>query len=92
MQNLPYPDLIKMDIEGMESVALHACRDIITDTQRPFWQLSMHEGHFGLSKDYPGWTGSFDFSIFQDFYRIYDRHMNEHDRLGGFNEYFLIPR
>ena len=77
--DLPPPAYVKMDIEGMETLALKKCTNLIEKT-RPIWQISTHESTETFKYyvdgqplpnsvgDYPGWVtesdGGFDFSLF----------------------------
>jgi len=96
---LPNPKFIKMDIEGMESVVLNKCDELI-EKIRPIWQLSLHDtfehGVLCVYDNYPGFKkvsqGGFDFNKFIEHnYKVYDLEMNEKKSISGFNEYFLVP-
>ena len=57
--NLRLPSLIKIDIEGMESIMLKACMEII-EKVRPIFQLSLHDTYdhrnVHVYSDYPGFV------------------------------------
>jgi FkbM family methyltransferase len=97
---LPPPKFIKMDIEGMETLVLKQC-DSIFQNDRPIWQLSVHDTiphsvqcvYDGFPGFVPVSKGGYDFSnIFKFGYEAYDFNYQKHDVIGGFNEYFLIPK
>lgn len=96
---LPNPKFIKMDIEGMESLALKSCANIISDV-RPIFQLSIHDtyehGVMCVYDNFPGFkktiNGGFDFNdFFKMNYSAFDLDMNRKNEINGFNEYFIIP-
>ena len=75
--NIPHPKLIKMDIEGMESLALLGMKKILSFF-RPIWQIGYHHPGAIVSEpehskekieEYPGFVitekGGFDFGIFE---------------------------
>jgi len=63
-KQLPPPSLIKMDIEGMESIAMHGMTDLLENV-RPIWSIGYH---FKMPAEIEGvaWTepkdGGYDFS------------------------------
>jgi FkbM family methyltransferase len=63
-KQLPLPSLIKMDIEGMESIAMHGMTDLLENV-RPIWSVGYH---FKMPLEVEGvaWTepedGGYDFS------------------------------
>ena len=74
--NLPTPDLVKVDIEGMESLALHGMTNLIENI-RPIWQMGYHFKFYSDVDGYPGWVdvedGGYDFQNFHKLdYLIYD--------------------
>lgn len=96
---LPNPQFIKMDIEGMESLALKPCIDLILNV-RPIFQLSIHDtfdhNYTYVYDNYPGFkkfeNGGFDFDeFFKMNYSVFDMDMNCKYQINGFNEYFIIP-
>ncbi len=96
---LPKPKFIKMDIEGMESVALKSCIDLIKN-DRPIFQLSTHDtfehGVMCVYDNFPGFkkveNGGFDFNKFFEMnYSAFDLAMNSKNSINGFEEYFIIP-
>ena len=89
------PDLIKIDIEGMESIALKGAMHIILN-DRPIFQLSLHENHGYRYENFPSWVpkerGGFDFSTFKALdYLLFDTNLNPVEELTGFNEFLVIP-
>jgi len=73
--NIPPPKLIKMDIEGMESLALLGMSNILKNV-RPIWQIGFHhpgdilvENPDQKIEGYPGFVtpeeGGFDFETFE---------------------------
>lgn len=91
---LPLPDFIKMDIEGMETVALFGMTDIIKNV-KPVWQLCYHANHPEKHEHYPGFVkpedGGFDFqTLFED----YDIYLDGSPVLqfSQWGEYLLIPK
>ena len=94
--SLPSPDLIKMDIEGMESVVLPGCTNLL-EKVRPIWQLSIHENIEFESENYPGFIskedGGFDFNTFKNLdYNLYDINMKKVTEIGGDEEFILVPK
>lgn len=74
-ENLPYPDLVKMDIEGMETIAMHGMTNLLENI-RPIWSVGYH---FKMPAEVEGlaWVdvedGGFDFSRIGELnYNIYD--------------------
>ena len=72
---IPLPKLIKMDIEGMESLALLGMKELIENV-RPIWQIGFHhpgdiliENPEQKIEGYPGFVipeeGGFDFETFE---------------------------
>lgn len=92
--DIPQPDFIKIDIEGMESTVFNTFKQWVDNKVK--WQLSIHEGFPGYGLDYPGWVsvdrGGFNFETLHDIYDVLDSHGQVVDHIGGFNEYFLIPK
>jgi FkbM family methyltransferase len=94
--NLPMPKLVKIDIEGMESVVLKQATNLIRHI-RPIWQLSMHENHSFRYSNYPGFvplkSGGFNFDLFSIFdYLIFDSKGSQRQKIVGFEEYIIIPK
>jgi len=97
--NLPNPNLIKMDIEGMETIALHGMRNMLENI-RPIWSLGYHYKFYSTVEGYPGWIdvedGGFDFQDFAKLgYLIYDERGSRvspeiFNHRGG--EFIIIPK
>ena len=45
----PLPDVVFIDVEGAEAMALSACEDVFRDGNRPTWFVEVHSDH-GLEK------------------------------------------
>ena len=64
--NLPKPHLVKVDIEGMETLALHGMKNLLENI-RPIWAMGYHYKFYSTVEGYPGWVdvedGGFDFII-----------------------------
>jgi len=96
---LPTPDLVKVDIEGMETIALHGMTNLIENI-RPIWQMGYHYKFYSTLEGYPGWVdvedGGYDFQNFHKLdYLIYDEHGRLNDpsilnKRGG--EFIFIPK
>jgi len=92
--NLPIPDFIKIDVEGMESLIL---KDLFPhfNPYRPSWQIEWHKGIPFQYSDFPGFiTDHFNFNLFsQNNYNIYDVNMNmtTPDKFEIYQNYFFIP-
>tara|TARA_B100000131_G_C17992343_1_gene563096 strand:+ start:76 stop:915 length:840 start_codon:yes stop_codon:yes gene_type:complete len=98
-QQLPLPDFIKMDIEGMESIAMHGMTNLLENV-RPVWSVGYH---FKMPVEVEGvaWVdvkdGGFDFNkIGQLDYLIFDAMTGDGyypdilQQQGG--EYIFIPK
>ena len=96
--SLPSPDLVKMDIEGMETIALHGMTNILENV-RPIWSMGYHFKFYSTLEGYPGWIdiedGGFDFQRFHQLgYWIFDElgrrnHPSVLQQRGG--EFIFIP-
>lgn len=94
---LPNPNFVKMDIEGMETVALKCMSELIWEI-RPRWQIEFHGGISFKYEGYPGYIppekGGFDFS---DFERAGYRMLNSSGKriklreMECFENYFFVP-
>lgn len=94
--NIEKPDLIKMDIEGMETLALFGMKNLIENV-RPIWQIGYHIGLDVKYDGYPGFVnvedGGFDFNTFKNLnYKIYDERYNEVQGFTSWGEYLCIPQ
>jgi len=97
--SLPKPELVKVDIEGMESLALHGMTELIENV-RPIWQMGYHYKFYSNLDGYPGWVdvedGGYDFQNFHKLeYLIYDEYGRRCEpsvlsSRGG--EFIFIPR
>lgn len=81
--NLPYPDFIKVDIEGNETVALWGMEELI-NSKKCSWDIEMHHTMRGISKTSPGFLmpneGGYDINNFLKLgYKIYDGNWNRVD-------------
>lgn len=87
-ENIPDPRFVKIDIEGMESLALLRMRNLIHNV-RPKWQIEYHPSMGGFVKlDDDG----FDFLEFvRADYRIFDQDMNPVPEMTQDMNYFLLP-
>lgn len=93
--NIPAPKFVKMDIEGMESIALLGMTNLLENI-RPVWQLEWH-CHFNTQySDYPGFVshenGGFDFKRFKELdYTIYNEDFNIVTQFDRPENYFIFP-
>ena len=92
------PDYIKMDIEGMESVVMLTCEQLINEI-KPVWQLSLHQNIFGYGDDCPEWipseSGGFEFSSLLNNYVAFipsKGTLVKTNEIVGCMEYLLIPK
>lgn len=95
LDKLPDPKLIKMDIEGMETVAMKAATRLINEI-KPIWQISSHEGLDIKYDGYPGFVsiedGGFDFRTMSPMYRFINCKTGEEvETIRGWGEFFAIP-
>jgi len=82
------PRFVKMDIEGMESVALLGMEKLI-HAVRPVWQIEYHPR---ISSFVPTENGGFDFAEFERAgYRIFDQDFNRVGAMTQSMNYFLLP-
>jgi len=93
--NIEKPDLVKVDIEGMETLALFGMKNLIENV-RPVWQIGYHIGLNVKFAGYPGFVhpadGGFDFNTFKKLgYKIYDERHNEVRGFTTWGEYVCIP-
>lgn len=91
----PNPRFIKMDIEGMESLALKAMVPLI-HAKKTAWQIEYHGGLDLRCGDFPGFVepkdGGFDFNIFRELnYEILDSDSRPVTEFTAANNYFFFP-
>jgi FkbM family methyltransferase len=92
--NIPNPDFIKLDIEGMETIALFGMKNMIKNV-KPIWQICYHADHPEKHEHYPGFVktqdGGFDFStLFEDYnISLEGTPVTSFSRWG---EYLLVPK
>ena len=97
--SLPFPDLVKVDIEGMETLALHGMSNLLENV-RPIWSMGYHYKFYSEIEGYPGWVdvanGGFDFQKFHELdYAIFDEFGRRQrpdilNQRGG--EFLFIPK
>jgi FkbM family methyltransferase len=90
------PSLVKLDIEGMETLALKGMTNLLENI-RPVWSLGYHKGINITFEGYPGWVskenGGFDFDRFFELdYYVYNSRGQRIESFGGFGEYICIPK
>jgi FkbM family methyltransferase len=90
------PKFIKMDIEGMESLALNAMVPLLYQKVRPVWQIEYHGGLDLRCGDFPGFVdvedGGFNFDMFRERgYQVLDSDMKPVEKLVAPNNYFFFP-
>ena len=93
--NIESPNLIKLDIEGMETLALFGMKNLIENV-RPIWQIGYHIGLDVKFDGYPGFVsvkeGGFDFNTFNKLgYKIYNEQHIEVDAFSTWGEYICVP-
>jgi len=93
---IPQPDLVKVDIEGMETLALFGMKNLI-EKIKPIWQIGYHIGLDVKFDGYPGFVrvedGGFDFNTFKKLgYKIYNEQHKEVQGFTGWGEYICIPQ
>jgi len=89
------PAFVKMDIEGMETVALHGMKDLV-ERVRPVWQIEYHPSLPYRYDGYPGFVpvkdGGFSFDTFTKHgYRILNQDLAPVDAVSGDGNYFFLP-
>tara|TARA_R110000851_G_scaffold18238_5_gene57455 strand:- start:34 stop:774 length:741 start_codon:yes stop_codon:yes gene_type:complete len=94
-KSIPEPKFVKLDIEGMESLALFGMTNLVENV-RPIWQIGYHEGTDISYEDYPGFVskedGGFDFDRLGELdYVIYDAASFQQTKMDLWGEYFCIP-
>lgn len=93
--NISDPKFVKMDIEGMESIALLGMNNLLENI-RPVWQLEWH-GHISTRyPDYPGFVkfedGGFDFNRFSALdYTIFNENFETVKIFDRPTNYFIFP-
>ena len=93
---IPEPDLVKVDIEGMETLALFGMKNLI-EKVRPVWQIGYHIGLDVKFDGYPGFVhvkdGGFNFDEFTKHgYKIYNEQHNEVQGFTTWGEYVCVPQ
>tara|TARA_R110002096_G_scaffold75922_1_gene179395 strand:+ start:744 stop:1466 length:723 start_codon:yes stop_codon:yes gene_type:complete len=94
--SLKKPDLVKIDIEGMETVALFGMTNLLENV-RPIWQIGYHPDMEEKYEHYPGFVktedGGFDFTRFTGDlnYRVFDQFGKRCKTFTNFYEYICIP-
>jgi FkbM family methyltransferase len=95
-KRIPDPRFVKIDIEGMETVALKGMSRLIREV-RPVWQIECHTGLPFKYDNYPGYVsvedGGFDFAEFHRAgYAVLDergKRIRTKDMV-CFNNYFFV--
>lgn len=92
------PKFVKIDIEGMESIALLGMSNLIENV-RPIWQIEWHKGTPFKYSDFPGFVsveeGGFDFEKFGKLdYEIFDINLKsiKLEDFELYGNYFFIPK
>jgi len=90
------PDLVKIDIEGMETLALFGMTNLLENV-RPIWQIGYHAGMEIEFDDYPGFVktkdGGFDFDTFIKLdYDVYDESGKLVNKFTTWGEYLCVPK
>jgi FkbM family methyltransferase len=96
--DLPIPKFIKLDIEGMETVALFGMDRLIVNKMCS-WDIEVHKGMKKYSESHPGFLmpseGGYNLNFFLELgYSAYDRNWNRVEDLYQSDEptnYYLIP-
>jgi len=94
--NIKPPDFVKLDIEGMETLALFGMKNILENV-RPIWQIGFHAGMDISYEGYPGFVkpedGGFDFETFDRLgYNVYNDFGQRVPSLTKWGEYICIPQ
>jgi len=94
---VPDPSFIKIDIEGMETIALKGMSRLIHEV-RPVWQIECHKGLPFHYEGYAGYVstemGGFDFQEFERAgYLIYNKERKKVNfrNMVCFENYFFVP-
>ena len=97
--NLPKPHLVKVDIEGMETLALHGMKNLLENI-RPIWAMGYHYKFYSTVEGYPGWVdvedGGFDFKNIDKLdYQVFNENFQAVspeilDTRGG--EFYFVPK
>lgn len=95
---LPDPKFVKMDIEGMETIALKSMTRLIREV-RPIWQIECHKDLPFKYEGYPGHVspseGGFDMENFEKLgYLIFDKNKKriKSKDMACLENYFFIPK
>ena len=94
--NIEAPDLVKVDIEGMETLALFGMKNLIENI-KPIWQIGYHIGLDVKFDSYPGFVhvedGGFNFNEFKKHgYKIYNEQHKEVQGFTNWGEYVCVPK
>ena len=95
--SLQKPDLVKLDIEGMETIALFGMKNLLENI-RPIWQIGYHPTVEEKYEHYPGFVsvenGGFNFNQFHDNlnYAVFDELGRYCKTFTNFGEYICIPK
>jgi len=94
--NIDLPDLVKVDIEGMETLALYGMTNLLENI-RPIWQIGYHKGLEVKYDNYPGFVevedGGFNFSRFIELgYNVYNESNTLVNNFTTWGEYICIPK
>jgi FkbM family methyltransferase len=96
-KRIPRPSFIKIDIEGMETLALKCMKELIHEI-KPVWQIECHFGIPFKYSYYPGYVsveeGGFDFQEFEEAgYLVFDQYKKKTKvkEMKCFENYFFVP-
>jgi FkbM family methyltransferase len=90
------PNLVKVDIEGMETLALFGMTNLIENV-RPIWQIGYHIGLEVKYDNFAGFVsvenGGFNFNRFKELgYDIYNENNVKVDSFTTWGEYICVPK
>ena len=92
---IPSPSFVKMDIEGMESLALLEMKSVFEN--RAVFQVEYHGGLPFCYNGYPGFVpveeGGFDFNSLRSIdYVILDEELRRTVQMESLKNYFFVPK